>query len=81
LRDIPADLQKELGVKETEEVKFEQLSASEYVYRDAVRFSNGRVILLQRLTPGQRVDVVSLAAEESEPIDVVAEEIHERIGL
>ena len=81
LRDIPSDLQKELGIKETEEVKFEQLSASEYVYRDAVRFDNGRVILLQRLTPGQRVEVLSLGARELESIDIFAEEVPERIGL
>jgi hypothetical protein len=81
LRDIPQDLQKELGVKETEAVRFEQLSASEYVYRDAVRFNNGRVILLQRLTPGQGVDVLSLGSREQETIEILAEEISERVGL
>ena len=81
LRDIPTDLQKELDIKETEEVKFEQLSASEYVYRDAVRFENGRAILLQRLTPGQRVAVLSLGAHEPETIDIFAEEVPERIDL
>jgi hypothetical protein len=81
LRDIPQDFQKELAVKETEEVRFEQLSASEYVYRDAVRFSNGRVILLQRLAPGQRVGVLSLGSREQETIEIVAEEVSERVGL
>src|ERR1700680_4070394 len=54
LRDIPEALQLGLGLNATEEVTFVQLSAEAYEYRDAVRFQNGREILLQRLGPGQR---------------------------
>jgi len=64
LRDIPKDLQHAFDVTETEEVKFVQLSANEYTYRDAVRFSNGRELLLQRLHAGQRVDVLNLGCDE-----------------
>ena len=49
LRDISANLQRELDVQATEEVTFVQLSAEAYQYRDAVRFRNGREVLLQRL--------------------------------
>ena len=45
LRDIPKDLQQQLGVGGTEEVTFVQLSATPYQFRDAVRFNNGRDIL------------------------------------
>ena len=62
LRDIPENLQQHLGVGGTEEVTFAQLSATPYQYRDAVRFSNGQEILLQKLQCRQRVEVLSLSA-------------------
>ena len=65
LRDIPKDLQRQFHVDATEEVTFVQLSAEAYQYRDAVRFRNGREVLLQRLRCGQRVEVLSLCSSES----------------
>jgi hypothetical protein len=62
LRDIPEALQRGLGLNATDEVTFVQLSADAYQYRDAVRFQNGREILLQRLGCGQQVEVLSLAS-------------------
>jgi hypothetical protein len=62
LRDIPEALQLRFGLNATEEVTFVQLSAEAYQYRDAVRFQNGREILLQRLSCGQQVEVLSLAS-------------------
>ena len=62
LRDIPAGLRQEFGVRDSEEVTFVQQSAEVYMYRDAVRFQNGREILLQRLRCGQRVDVLDLCS-------------------
>jgi hypothetical protein len=53
-------------VSETEEVTFTQISANAHSYRDAVRFRNGRQVLLQALREGQRVQVVSLALAEVE---------------
>ena len=66
LKDIPERLQRELGVGHAEEVTFVQLSTTEYQFRDAVRFSNGKEILLQRLQCGQHVDVLSLASSDFE---------------
>ena len=62
LRDIPQALQLRFGLNATEEVTFVQLSAEAYQYRDAVRFQNGRAILLQRLGCGQQVEVLSLGS-------------------
>jgi hypothetical protein len=62
LRNIPQALQLRFGLNATEEVIFVQLSAEAYQYRDAVRFQNGREILLQRLGCGQQVEVLSLAS-------------------
>src|SRR5260370_28244679 len=62
LRDIPQALQLRFGLNAAEEVTFVQLSAEAYQYRDAVRFQNGREILLQRLGCGQQVEVLSLAS-------------------
>ena len=72
LREIREDLQQKFGIGETEEVTFVQLSATPYQFRDAVCFSNGREILLQRLHCGQRVDVLSLSSHDFE------EEQHQR---
>jgi len=72
LRDIPKDLQRQFDVQATEEVTFVQLSAEAYQYRDAVRFRNGREVLLQWLRCGQCVEVLSLCSEDSR------EEEHQR---
>ena len=45
---------------------FAQLSATPYQFRDAVRFDNGREILLQQLQRGQRVEVLSLSSGDCE---------------
>ena len=60
LRDIPKPLQEQLAVGEIEAATFVEQSAEAFRYRDAVRFSNGREILLQDLHCGQRVEVLSL---------------------
>lgn len=63
LEGIPLSLQHWLGVSHTEEVTFTQIGCEAYVYRDAVRFSNGRQLLLQRLFEGQIAKVVSLTGD------------------
>lgn len=71
LRDISTDLQQEVQVGPTEDVTFTQIGADQHAHRDAIRFANGRALLLQKLTPGQRVDVLSLTLVddlETEPI-------------
>ena len=65
LEDIPAPLQRDLEIGSTEEVAFTQLTASEYAYRDAIRFGNGHEVLLQKLGEGQRAKVLDLSAGES----------------
>jgi hypothetical protein len=72
LRDIPKDLQRQFDVQATAEVTFVQLSVEAYQYRDAVRFGNGREVLLQWLRCGQHVEVLSLCSSESR------EEEHQR---
>ena len=67
LYDIPPDLQRRLGVRAVEEVTFIERSLEAFTYRDGVRFANGREILLQQLTCGQRADVLSLGGGEEEP--------------
>ena len=62
LRDIPVGLQQECAIRDAEDVTFVQQSAEAFMYRDAVRFQNGREILLQRLKCGQRVDVLDLSS-------------------
>jgi hypothetical protein len=64
LHDIPERLQQQLGVSAQEEVTFTQLSAEAYRHRDAIRFANGRQVLLQNLPQGQRVAVLCLSSEQ-----------------
>jgi hypothetical protein len=69
LQDIPTRLQRDLQIGPAEEVTFTQLTASEYTYRDAIRFKNGHEVLLQRLGEGQRVKVLDLSSIETlEPV-------------
>jgi len=65
MMDIPGALQHELGVGPEEAVTFTQTTAMPNTYHDAVRFENGRQVLLQVLKEGQRVRVLSLAPEDS----------------
>jgi hypothetical protein len=69
LRDIPKNLQRELGVGEIEEVQFIETTAEVNTYRDGVRFKNCRQALLQQLREGQRVQVLSMGVEEFEPAE------------
>jgi hypothetical protein len=62
LRDIPEQLQDQLGIRRVEEVTFTEITSSEFSYRDAVRFRNGIETILQRLQEGQRVRVLSLSS-------------------
>jgi hypothetical protein len=64
---IPSPMQKRFGVGPREEVTFVQLTAEPFRYRDAIRFANGQEILLQKLSDGQRMDVLSLALAEDTP--------------
>ena len=63
LHDIPEHIQTGLGVGAVEEVTFVERSAEAFIHRDAIRFANGRTVLLQYLHTGQQVDVLSLSSE------------------
>ncbi len=73
IEDLPQPLQRELEVSAMEEVTFTQIGASAYEYRDALRFGNGREVLLQRLPEGQRVWVLDLGTTQ----DTRADEAHQ----
>jgi hypothetical protein len=60
LRDIESSTQKQVGVSAEELVTFDQLSADACTYRDCVVFQNGQKLSLQKLRPGQRVEVLTV---------------------
>lgn len=64
MNDVPRDLQREFSAGPCEEVTFVELTASAYRYRDGIRFTNGREILLQYLDEGLHLDVLSLGGNE-----------------
>jgi hypothetical protein len=70
VRDIPKPLQREMGLREFEEVVFVQTTAEVNVYRDAIRFNNGHHVLLQELKEGQRVRVLSTGVAELDPVEL-----------
>lgn len=75
LHGIPARLRDHLKVGLDEEVTFTQITSEAYEHRDAVRFGNGRELLLQRLIVGQRVGVLNVAGE---PIRIVPDSVEKR---
>jgi hypothetical protein len=69
IRDISARLQHECGFREKfAEAVFTQTSADANSFRDAVRFQNGVVVLLQRLDEGRSVRVLDLSPAEEQII-------------
>lgn len=62
LRDIPREMQHQLGLRESEIVEFTQTGMDANRHRDAFRFPGGQEVLLQNLKPGLRVTVLSLDA-------------------
>ena len=80
LREIPEPVQRQFGVGASEPVTFVQLSARAYEYRDAIRFKNGREVLLQRLPEGLQVDVLELSSGDSDEAEHQRlEEEHRRV--
>ena len=65
LHDIPEQMQRSVGVSGVEEVVFTQRTADANVYRDSVRFQNGKEVLLQELQCGQRMTVLRLAEDDA----------------
>ncbi|MBN9087476.1 MAG: hypothetical protein J0J01_11255 [Reyranella sp.] len=64
LEGIGEGTQKEHGVGAVEEVAMTRLETG--LYKDAVRFSNGTVVLLQRLDIGLSAVVMTYGAEQAE---------------
>ncbi|MBX9600245.1 MAG: hypothetical protein K2X35_04540 [Bryobacteraceae bacterium] len=63
LDNIPFMLQWELCVSESEEVTFTQRGMDAWAYRDSIRFTNGKEILLQRLSIDQKATVLAMSSE------------------
>jgi hypothetical protein len=80
---IPSPMQKQFGLGPREEVTFVQLTAEPFRYRDAIRFNNGQEVLLQRLSDGLRMEVMSLelAEEIPAPKPAARSSILEQVGV
>ncbi len=59
----------------SKDATFTQITSEPYRYRDAVRFEDGEVVLLQRFQEGMRVEVLSLSVEEEPEAVGQAEEL------
>jgi|SRR5437868_6123432 hypothetical protein len=66
LEGIGDGTQKEHGIGAVEEVAMTRIEGG--LYKDAVRFSNGTVVLLQRLDLGLRATVMTYGAERAEAV-------------
>lgn len=70
---LTEDFRSHYGFHPDEVVTFEQVTPAVNTYRDALRFWNGRVLLLQVLNEGQRITVVDLAGADMEPAGAIRE--------
>lgn len=62
---IPVALQRQFKLDgPNQEVTFVQMTAEPFRYRDAVRFHNGQEVLLQKLSDGLEMTVMSLSLAE-----------------
>jgi hypothetical protein len=64
---VPQELQRADGLNPVEEVTFTQSSADAFRYRDAIRFNNGCLRILQTLAEGLPFQVLSVDVEEVTP--------------
>jgi hypothetical protein len=64
---VPEQMQRSDVLRPMEEVTFVQLSAEAYRYRDAIRFDNGCLELLQTFAEGVPFQVLSLDVDEQKP--------------
>ena len=74
LHDLPIRLQRQYEVGADESVTFTQITAASHSYRDAVRFSNGRVLRLQELSEGLHVTVLDLSLARELNLEALNEE-------
>jgi hypothetical protein len=75
LTNIPLDLQRKWKIGQEENVVFVQTGVEGNVYRDAICFRNGYRVLLQELSEGIPVQVISLGGDlirEPEPAFAVS---------
>lgn len=59
VNSVPGEIAQEFGVGSVEDVSFIRLSAPKCIYRDAIRFPNGRHVLLQRFKAGISFQVLT----------------------
>ena len=74
LREISPKLQRDLRVGPVERVTFTQTNENPNSYRDAVRFANGRELLIQALSEGVRVKVLDLSLAEELNLELLHEQ-------
>jgi hypothetical protein len=70
LERVERELRQRLGLEESEQAAFIQVTANEFSYRDGLRFRDAQQILLQELPPGQHARIIStsgLQIETGEP--------------
>ncbi len=63
LEGIGEAVQRSFGVGPIEEVVMTRLEGGVHAHRDAVKFSNGREVLLQSLNPGLTAEVVAFTSD------------------
>lgn len=66
LRKIPENLRRQRNLNEEEDAFFVQTSVEANTYRDAIRFRTGTQLLLQWLTAGIVMRVISLEGSQQE---------------
>uniref|UniRef100_Q01YP5 Uncharacterized protein n=1 Tax=Solibacter usitatus (strain Ellin6076) TaxID=234267 RepID=Q01YP5_SOLUE len=77
ITSVPRQIAQEFGVRPVEDVTFVRLNGSGFVHRDAIRFGNGRHLLLQLFAVGVAFQVLTDGSEDwdtdrdpSEPLEI-----------
>ena len=69
VKSVPAEIRREFGVEPTEDVNCVPLRAESGCDRDAIRFRNGRHVLLQRFGEGVWFEVLADGSHERKPVE------------
>ncbi len=87
INSVPRRIAQEFGVRSVADVTFVRLNGSGCLHRDAIRFGNGRHLLLERFNEGVAFQVLTDGSDDwdcdpepSDPLELVSPETGPCVG-
>jgi hypothetical protein len=88
INSVPRRIAQEFGVRQVADVTFVRLTDSGCLHRDAIRFGNGRHLLLERFNEGVAFQVLTDGSDDwdcdrepSDPLELVSPETGPCVGV